>query len=103
MDATATETAVNHLPCLSTHLINEMFAFIEKFTSLSTATLKAKERWPLYQFVLCSELDMGERDPFETFEQFSVFLISADLGCASLTYDPYKSVGLVIAEHEPDE
>lgn len=103
MNVAATETAIEHLPRLSTSLISDMHAFIKTFETLSTAILQAKQRWPKYQFVLCSEYDMGEREPFGTFDAFSSFLISADLGCASLTYDPQKSVGLVIAEHEPDE
>lgn len=95
--------AVDHLPRLSLELINDMHTFIKKFRSLTTAISEAKQRWPQYQFILCSELDMGERDAFQVCKGFSFFLVSADLGCASLTFDPEKSVGLVIAEHETDE
>lgn len=90
-----------NLPTLCPTLIDDMGQLFSIY-SLEKAMTVAKEKWPQFRFVLCSEHDMYEKEPYKTFNGFSFFLIAATLGCATLTYQPNKSVGLIISEHEPD-
>lgn len=96
--------AIDHsanLPTLCPIIIDDMGQLFSIY-SLEKAVLMAKTNWPQFRFIHCSEDDMFEKEPFRVFKGFSFFLIGASLGCATLTNDPNKSVGLIIAEHEPD-
>ncbi|MEI6894130.1 MAG: hypothetical protein V5789_05760 [Colwellia sp.] len=99
---TQSETeALTTLPTLCPHLIEDMGQLFSIYT-LSKAMSIAKHNWPQYRFIQCSEYDMDEKEPFKVFNGFSFFLIAASFGCATLTFEPHKSVGLIIAEHEVD-
>ena len=60
----------------------------------------ARKNYPQYRFVLCSEDDMYEQEPYQTCNHFDVHLIKAGMGCSSLTRDIDDCAGLVIALHE---
>ena len=90
-----------NLPTLCPTLIDDMGQLFSIY-SLEKAIVVAKKNWPQFRFVHCSEHDMYEKEPFKVFNGFSFFLIAATLGCATLTYQPNKSVGLIISEHEAD-
>lgn len=90
-----------NLPTLCPTLLDDIGQLFSIY-SLEKAIVMAKKNWPQYRFVHCSEHDMFEKEPFKVFNGFSFFLIAATLGCAMLTDQPNKSVGLIIAEHEPD-
>ena len=90
-----------NLPTLNQFLIDDMSQLFSIYP-IEKALLMAKSNWPQFRFIHCSEYDMAEKEPFKVFNNFSFFLIGASLGCATLTYEPHKSVGLIVAEHEPD-
>ena len=90
-----------NLPTLCPTLIDDMGQLFSIY-SIEKAMIVAKQKWPQFRFIHCSEYDMYEKEPYKTFNGFSFFLIAATLGCATLTYQPNKSVGLIISEHEPD-
>lgn len=98
--------AVDAKPNISFSALNaeHISQIAEVFTqyTFNEALNMAKHKWPEFRFIGCSEYDMGEKEPFQRFEGFSFFLMAASLGCASLTYDLSKSVGLIVAEHEDD-
>lgn len=89
------------LPRLSPIIIEDMGQLFSIYP-LERALAMAKNNWPQFRFIQCSEDDMHEKEPFRVFNGFSFFLIAASLGCASLTHEPHKSIGLIVAEHEPD-
>lgn len=89
------------LPRLSPIIIEDMSQLFSIY-SLEKAVIMAKSNWPQFRFIHCSEDDMHEKEPFKVLDGFSFFLIAASLGCASLTYEPHKSIGLIVAEHELD-
>ncbi|TCS39732.1 hypothetical protein [Reinekea marinisedimentorum] len=85
-------------------------AAIEEFTALlnekgaNDSTLaEMKTQWPQFRFILCSEDDMGGKDPYWENDDYQLHLIAASLGCASLSRSPESSVGVIIATIEPDD
>ncbi|MGL1959294.1 MAG: hypothetical protein OCD00_18535 [Colwellia sp.] len=87
---------------LTPEIINSMQQLFENVGATEKGLHNAMAHWPQYRFILCSEDDMGEREAFSTNTKFAIFLIAASLGCASLTHDPSKAVGLIIATYEDD-
>lgn len=91
----------NTLPTLTDNMINDIGEVFKQY-HVDLGMEVAKKNWPQYRFIRCSEYDMGEKEPYKVFKDFSFFLIAASLGCASLSNEPHKAVGIIISEHEED-
>lgn len=59
-----------------------------------------KRDYPHLRFVLCSEDDTGEREPYLQFDNFDLHLMSDGNGCLGLTLDVSNFRGVVIALRE---
>lgn len=67
--------------------------------TLNEATLEAlKQTWPGMRFTLCSDDDMPARlPPVLTRERFNLYLVNGSEHCLSLTDDPLRAIGVVLA------
>ncbi|PWI33862.1 hypothetical protein DI392_06585 [Vibrio albus] len=62
---------------------------------------RMRSAYPNLRFTLCSEDDMGEREPYESFCGFDLHLVTSGEGrCSSLTYHLEQCTGIVVALHE---
>jgi hypothetical protein len=59
-----------------------------------------KQDFPHLRFILCSEDDTGEREPYLQFDDFDLHLFSGGSGCLGLTHDTHNFRGVVIALRE---
>ncbi len=57
--------------------------------------------YPNVRITLCSEDEMGSREPYQSYEHYDLHLYARQAsGCLTLTYFPEASSGLVVALHE---
>lgn len=57
--------------------------------------------YPNVRITLCSEDEMGCREPYQSYEHYDLYLYAQQAsGCLTLTYYPEASSGLVVALHE---
>ncbi len=88
---------------LTLEAIDNVIDAIKQVGATDEGLNQLKQTWPQYRFFLCSDDDMGAKEPYWSCAEFSIFLIAASLGCASLTNDPASSAGVIIATIEADE
>ncbi|WP_143824583.1 DUF6129 family protein [Neiella marina] len=85
---------------LSMAFLNELADMLIAYHPSWQTVQWLRQRFPAIRFLLCSEDDMADREPFLGFEEFGFYLMAGGWGCASLTEDIDKSVGVIIATVE---
>ena len=85
---------------LSESLLAELTERLVAFHPTWQTVQWLRGEYPHIRFILCSEDDMAEREPYQTHAGFDIHLMAGGLGCACLTDSIEKSVGLVVALHE---
>lgn len=88
---------------LTQQAIEDFIALLNAKGATDPTLSEMKALWPQFRFILCSEDDMGGKDPYWENDDYQLHLIAASLGCASLTRAPESSVGVVIATIEPED
>jgi hypothetical protein len=68
--------------------------------ALGEATLETlKQTWPDLRFTLCSDDDMPARmQPALREKHFNLYLVGGSEHCLSLTDDPERAIGVVLAQ-----
>lgn len=88
---------------LTPEAIEDFIATLTEKGANDSTLIEMKGNWPQFRFILCSEDDMGAKEPYWENDEFQLHLIAASLGCASLTRTPESSIGVVIATIEPED
>ncbi|TXR53056.1 hypothetical protein [Reinekea thalattae] len=88
---------------LTSDAINDIVNQLNEYGANDESLRQLKQDWPQFRFILCSEDDMGAKEPYMETDSVQLHLIAASLGCASLTREPENAVGLVIAVIEPED
>jgi hypothetical protein len=71
-------------------------AALEDLNEDALATIK--QSWPDLRFTLCSDDDMPMRmPPALRRDKFNLYLVNGNEHCLSLTDDPRKAIGVVLA------
>ncbi|MBW8191497.1 hypothetical protein K0504_10655 [Neiella marina] len=91
---------VQSAPLLSMDFLNQLAAQLIELAATPNTVQLLREQFPEIRFLLCSDDDMAEREPFLSFDAFGFYLMSGGLGCACLTNDMDKAVGVIIATIE---
>jgi len=64
-----------------------------------TTLVVLKKTWPDLRFTLCNDDDMPARlPPALKREKFNLYLVNGSEHCLSLTDDPLRAIGVVLAE-----
>lgn len=89
-------------PSLDEQTLNQIVSALDGASLIDENTLAPlREIHCHLRFTLCSEDDMGMREPYLTGKGYDLHLVAvSDGGCSSLTLDPENCGGLVIAVHE---
>lgn len=67
------------------------------------ALASLKQRWPELRFTLCNDDDMPARmPPAVQRDAFNLYLVGEGEHCISLTDDPLRAIGVVIAQRDED-
>jgi hypothetical protein len=62
-----------------------------------------KRRWPELRFTFCNADDMPARmKPVRSIERFRLYLVGGGEHCLSLTDDPQRAIGVVLAQVDED-
>jgi len=62
-----------------------------------------KQTWPDLRFTFCNDDDMPARlPPALKRDKFNLYLVGGSEHCLSLTDDPKKAIGVVVAEVDAD-
>ncbi|GAA5214945.1 DUF6129 family protein [Corallincola platygyrae] len=87
---------------LNQEIIDDLARELAKADLSEAYVAELRQRFPDVRFILCSEDDMGEREPYLALENVDLHLMAAQLGCACLTNNPEQSIGLILATREED-
>ena len=67
------------------------------------ALLTLRKGWPELRFTLCNDDDMPARLPAALIrDKFNLYLVSGGEHCLSLTNDPLRAIGVVLAGVDED-
>ncbi|MDB1124162.1 DUF6129 family protein [Vibrio algarum] len=82
--------------------IKQLGFLIENLDTIDDLALrKVRTSYPHLKFTLCSEDDIGEREPYYRFATFDLHLVCVSKGsCSHLTHNISSCNGVVIALHE---
>jgi hypothetical protein len=87
---------------VSQHGIEQVCRVLDSAEAIGERLIASlRSSYPAVRFTLCSEDDMGAREPYQTGKGYDLHLVAANQGgCSHLTFDLSECSGLVIALHE---
>ena len=87
---------------LTANLLEQLGMEIDKLIAQGVnEQTRLTERYPNVRITLCSEDEMGCREPYQSYGHYDLYLYAQQAsGCLTLTHYPESSSGLVVALHE---